>query len=671
MKCTQCQADIPDDSIFCPSCGQKAHQPDHSAFSGMKKCAACQAPLDPDAKFCESCGTPVEKPAKTCPGCQSVLSENAVFCRQCGYRLTGDSQQTAAAGQQMWQAPVQPVAAPVQPTVPAGWPPQQTAPYHAPQSYQPYASQQSAYTSDQTAGTANPPKKKKGWLIALIIVLVLALAGTATALLAGKQIKRLLMGSEATYLSIEAQALKTQADDLVKNLAKISNISSTGSQGGTDLQIKLALEAETLGIDPVLATIIENLTIHTTYLYDHTGPEEKSFTAIDLLSQDEQLMTIEIFREPDRMILGLPGILNQYVVTNNTELGSLLESDSDVSLDQSLGILSDMMQMDLDIDHDALQVTLYKAIDIVLEHIDSVTFDKKQTLEAGDLSAAYDRYTVTLNSENLRLMMLDILNLVRSDHDVYGLVNGFVQLSAIDPNNVDSVSTVSFSDYQEAIDSAIQNLEDAADEEPFTIIQQLYVDKNDDVAGRDIKIQDENGDTTTWIKFLNPVNDNQEAWLISFVDDTQDIVFSSQYSVRDEKKTGDATLVVDQETVLSATFSEFSLQASDDQTFPLGDVSLSILVSPDSGEPLKLDYQGWEDSDRLWMSLTLPQYGALEVGYQELADSDSRIPALDDTNLVSLEDQDALATLFDENAMEKVMGILEKLGLSDYMNSYN
>ena len=371
------------------------------------------------------------------------------------------------------------------------------------------------------------------------------------------------------------------------------------------------------------------------------------------------------------MILGLPGILNQYVVTNNTELGSLLESDSDVSLDQSLGILSDMMQMDLDIDHDALQVTLYKAIDIVLEHIDSVTFDKKQTLEAGDLSAAYDRYTVTLNSENLRLMMLDILNLVRSDHDVYGLVNGFVQLSAIDPNNVDSVSTVSFSDYQEAIDSAIQNLEDAADEEPFTIIQQLYVDKNDDVAGRDIKIQDENGDTTTWIKFLNPVNDNQEAWLISFVDDTQDIVFSSQYSVRDEKKTGDATLVVDQETVLSATFSEFSLQASDDQTFPLGDVSLSILVSPDSGEPLKLDYQGWEDSDRLWMSLTLPQYGALEVGYQELADSDSRIPALDDTNLVSLEDQDALATLFDENAMEKVMGILEKLGLSDYMNSYN
>ena len=73
MICTHCNAEIPDDSVFCPSCGQKAElqpKPD-------KQCQKCQAPLKAEAKFCEFCGATVVESDKTCPGCSAKVTGGA------------------------------------------------------------------------------------------------------------------------------------------------------------------------------------------------------------------------------------------------------------------------------------------------------------------------------------------------------------------------------------------------------------------------------------------------------------------------------------------------------------------------------------------------------------------------------------------------------------------
>ncbi len=57
MICKHCNSTIADDSIFCPSCGQKA-EPAPAPAQG-KFCTACGAPLEDGVKFCISCGTPV------------------------------------------------------------------------------------------------------------------------------------------------------------------------------------------------------------------------------------------------------------------------------------------------------------------------------------------------------------------------------------------------------------------------------------------------------------------------------------------------------------------------------------------------------------------------------------------------------------------------------------
>lgn len=69
MKCQYCGSEIPDNSSFCPNCGQKAVSPENG----------------PEKKFCDNCGAPLE------PG--------RAFCPNCGKPASGDTQQSSAFSQ--------------------------------------------------------------------------------------------------------------------------------------------------------------------------------------------------------------------------------------------------------------------------------------------------------------------------------------------------------------------------------------------------------------------------------------------------------------------------------------------------------------------------------------------------------------------------------------------
>lgn len=52
MKCNSCKCDIPQNSAFCPYCGQKTTPP-------VTFCNQCGTKLAGDFKFCSACGAPV------------------------------------------------------------------------------------------------------------------------------------------------------------------------------------------------------------------------------------------------------------------------------------------------------------------------------------------------------------------------------------------------------------------------------------------------------------------------------------------------------------------------------------------------------------------------------------------------------------------------------------
>ena len=80
IKCSNCGEEIPQDSKFCLSCGQKVE-----VSEGPKKikCPNCGESV-PEGKFCLQCG---HKFVLKCPQCNADLIQGAKFCLECGAKI--------------------------------------------------------------------------------------------------------------------------------------------------------------------------------------------------------------------------------------------------------------------------------------------------------------------------------------------------------------------------------------------------------------------------------------------------------------------------------------------------------------------------------------------------------------------------------------------------------
>ncbi|MEA4889427.1 MAG: DUF6583 family protein [Clostridiaceae bacterium] len=617
MKCSNCGVEMPDGSVFCTNCGSKV------------------------PAVCPQCGTPVK------PG--------AIFCLNCGKNLTAD--RTAPQ-----QAPYQPPQQ--QPAAPNRMPQQQpAAPYQQPYMQQAYAP---GYGQPIPPAAAKP--KRKGWLIALIVILVVALAGTATYLFAGKQIKRLILGPKASYLAIEGQALKQDATDLVDDLVKLSGQNNTG-KGGSSIELNLSLNEDKLGLDPTTAAALENITFDTTFMYNRESGDPRYYANVDLKAKDEKLLTLQAFIEQDKVVVGLPGILNQYIVAQGDELGQVLgmAGTDTASADSSLAALKQIFSMDMNIDQPELQKSLHKLIDIVLAHIDDAAYQGGQTLKAGDVSAQYDLYTITLSSKNARKMMLELCKAMRDDEQIYnlaGMVYGASNLSNTSSAEGDAASdTLTLEAYQASLDQMIQEFSaEEAEGSAFTIVQKLYVGGNDQIFGRDIVITGEAGEEMGHFVYSHPVAGEKEALVIAYESGADSVSFESSYTNKNGKKTGDAVLSSGGSQVLSLSFTDLIRKTFGSRDYLLG--SLELTASDSAALPGAITYKGREESGRLWMDLGLADYGSLEIGYQEMAAGDAVIPSYNADNLVSASDSEALQGLMTEDVMAQLSEIMAKLGLS-------
>jgi len=74
IPCKSCGHQMPENSKFCPGCGQATAQ--------TNPCIKCGTPLQEGSKFCGSCG---EKQEKVCPACQTPVT--GAFCSSCGTKV--------------------------------------------------------------------------------------------------------------------------------------------------------------------------------------------------------------------------------------------------------------------------------------------------------------------------------------------------------------------------------------------------------------------------------------------------------------------------------------------------------------------------------------------------------------------------------------------------------
>ena len=107
--CPSCQAELPDDAIFCDQCGARVAEAP-APEQELERCPQCGAPVTPGELFCGNCGAPLEAPAPgaaetmaatpespppetsdeemTCPFCGATVLRTDDFCFACGAALS-------------------------------------------------------------------------------------------------------------------------------------------------------------------------------------------------------------------------------------------------------------------------------------------------------------------------------------------------------------------------------------------------------------------------------------------------------------------------------------------------------------------------------------------------------------------------------------------------------
>lgn len=126
ILCPNCNAEIPNNSLFCNVCGAKieAQKPVNmpvKASAGV--CVNCGAPIEEGQQFCMSCGTPisiempnppesgdvyaesqeeanelVQDSCRVCANCGALLEEDQQFCINCGTPVAIEVQQQPEKG---------------------------------------------------------------------------------------------------------------------------------------------------------------------------------------------------------------------------------------------------------------------------------------------------------------------------------------------------------------------------------------------------------------------------------------------------------------------------------------------------------------------------------------------------------------------------------------------
>jgi hypothetical protein len=629
MKCAKCSTEIPVQAAFCPNCGAKAEQPVPPA----NVCRQCQNPLPPNAQFCNKCGAPAGQPAvsasSACPQCNTLLKAGAVFCPNCGLK-----QQGAA-------TPPPPYA---QPYIPPYAPPVQ-APYYA----QPVPA----------------PKKGHGGLVAfLVIVLVLAVAAGAFFMFKDK-VAALFGGPKASYVNIESKELKKQAADAVDKMSQFSSGSVVPDKGGYDISLKMSLDENMPGVDPGTIAALENITINTKVLFDRKAETPKFYTQLDLMTGEEKLLTLEALYNQDQLVLGLPGILEKYISATSEELASMMGSTG-VDPSQATGgfaVITDAFSMDLGIDKTKLNGTCSKIIDIMLKNVDEVEKKGGQPLTAGGVTAKYDLYTMTMSKENARTMVIEILEYLKTDEEVYNLASKISALAA--ESGQTTVEEMTLESYKQALDDAITDIKDDTSGEDFTLTQNIYVGKNNEVFGRELTATDGSGTTLFHFQMANPVSGSSEGLSISVESEGQAYTVAGSFTVSGEARTGSFDVLNGETIVATVSLTDFEQKTIDNKDYLLGEATITVEPSADTTYtgPSSFTYKGWMQDGKYFFSINMPGYFSIEIGYSDVPAGDVTFPSIDPGQVVSMSDQEALSGLMTEDAMTKLNEIVAKLGL--------
>lgn len=627
------------------------------------------APVEPPMPIETTASAPAVPQTIFCPQCGKKANSDTVFCAGCGKNLKQRSAAPTVAGTtsayvagQVAPPRAQAYTPPAQPQYgQQGY--AQPAQQHGQPAYPAYSQPGQPYYGGQGNLPPVPVKKrKKGLLIAAVILVLVIVVGAFAWIFAGRDIKRTILGSKKSYVGVETKQMKQYTADLVEKLVKDK---SSKTSGGRVVDLDFDINGAAFGIDPTLETTLENINLKTTYMYD-TDVTEKLYNKLDFLVGQETVLTVEALKDDDQMVFGLPQILNTYLVANEQELNEVMGPENELDLG-TLSTVGQLASLGIDMSKNDLEKSLNKLVDITLKYIDEVEFEKKVELSVGSVDSVYDTYTMKTTGENLQKMMTEILELLRDDPNFYEL---FYQFSEIYQTAEDLDSFPSEQEWQDQLDTMIVDIAGTEEDlENVGITQIVYVDKKDNVKARHIIMTDEYEDNILDLQYFDEIENNgYYAYGFIVKDDTgTETSVIAEYEKDGEKKTGVMSMASEGMDIMTVDFSDFESFDIADETWYTGKASISISNQAAGTAMPTLDWSGSYDDDRYEIALGAAEYGNITLGYKIMDSKSISIPTLSDVPQVRMSDETALQGLMTEDVMTNLQGVMASMGLSEDM----
>lgn len=665
----------------------------------MNYCKQCGAELAPNAGFCTQCGARVE--ADTSPPSVPEVTESLDMATPPGQVFpepVPEVQEAAPMAPPPVGVPVYAYAPPPAPApaqaggqVPPAYgygavPPQapQAYPYGAPGPTPSGGTYPGGPQGPYPPGYAYPaqapaPKRKKRWWIPVIIVaLVLGLLAGSW-IIFGDQIKGLFGSTEKKWKKAEA------ASNLIPEGSFLGDIRQSVEEGlhetksGSVTDLTFDVKADSLPDEVAeILTALSSVRLHLEAKsdMDEKAPRFHITAGIGKRGETGELLSAEIYDVEDYYIIGLPEILSRPLALKYELMEDLTGSD-DLSLDQLFASTGDLRKSLADFSDEKLDQIWEDLKAIFMKYADEPELVKGDPLTVGTVTQKLNYYDVTVSATAFPGMAKEMLTYLKNSADIKKL---------LDQDFLED----GYEGFVESIDELLDDLDRNRGDVQTEIRRKLYVDKKNNPQGSEILISSrEDGELNTMRLASLQVEDGGKYAQILVMETGDDfgLEYLSEYSLNKGRYTGKYTIRAKErdywnwdkpaqfEELGRGTFTDFGFQKEGKVQYPVGSLSFDLTRVDeddyDAPQALSLKYEGKVEGGRLKAKLEialttedLPLVLTLGIEHKSLSASEISFHNELPSNFIDLSDEDAMEELvMDDSIMEKVMGILEELGI--------
>jgi hypothetical protein len=404
----------------------------------------------------------------------------------------------------------------------------------------------SSDTPDNTLsekGSTNPyPGKSKGKLAAIIVIVLLAITGAATAFAFKGTLSNtfaLMTKSPSEYYAhVEKKAFQNHANQLSPLMTQTADkqgaydvtadvtfnkealnsiLQTTLGVSFTDLESTLGLTIDTIGMDALVA-YDENLISNT----------------MGVRLNNVNLITMEMFMDmiKEEIMLRFPELSQAYLSESMVTEGYNSKAYKDLQKQLTPKRITDLLN---------------RYTDLAIDHAKNVTLEKDVTLSLETLTVNCNQLTVTLSKEDMNLILQDILMEAREDEFILDMLPAFAMTTE---------------DYQSAIDEALVSLKESSDslETSDNFIMVVSVDKQGNIIGREFGLSNSSAALSYTVLTKNKISE----YNINYTDETDITLFNINGNQTKDQNAYDGKLTLEINAPSIPMLSNFSIDVTYD-----------------------------------------------------------------------------------------------------------